>query len=120
MLGSDPHVKTSFSPCAPGRGYIRFGDFITRADDSCAGIARLQESRVPFFQNEVLVVENDVEEGTVDLQFVAGMIINEPQFPEPVHEKTDPRPRCAYHLCERLLTDLGDQDLGLAVLAELS
>ena len=29
------------------------------------------ESRVPFFRNEVLVVENDVEKRTVNLQCIA-------------------------------------------------
>jgi hypothetical protein len=47
-------------------------------------------------------------------------IVNETQLSEPVHEKTDPRPGCAYHLGEGLLTDLGDYRLGHAFLAELN
>ncbi len=46
-------------------------------------------------RNEVLVVENDVEKGTVNLQCIAVAIINEPQFPEPVHEEADSRASCA-------------------------
>jgi hypothetical protein len=37
-----------------------------------------------------LVVEHDVEKRTVDLQCITSVIINEPQFPEPVHEKVNP------------------------------
>ena len=51
---------------------------------------------------------------------MASVIVNESQFPEPVHEKTDPRPRGAYHLCEGFLTHLGDYSLGSAFLAEMS
>ena len=48
----------------------------------------------------------------------APAIVNEAQLPEPVHEKTDPRPGCPYHLGEGLLTDLGDYRLGHAFLTE--
>jgi hypothetical protein len=64
-------------------------------------------------------VENDVEKRTVNLQFIASVIINEPQFPEPVHEKANPRPGCAYHFRERFLTHLGDDSLGLTFLAKM-
>src|ERR1019366_9261051 len=39
---------------------------------------------------------------------------------EPIHEKTDPRPGCSYHLGEGLLADLGDHSLGHTFLAEAS
>jgi hypothetical protein len=65
-------------------------------------------------------VEHDVEKRTVDLQCISSVIINEPQFPEPVHEKVNPRARCAYHLCERFLTDCRNQNLGLTFLAKVS
>jgi hypothetical protein len=65
-------------------------------------------------------VENDVEKRTVNLQLIARVIINESQFSEPVHEKTDSRPGCAYHFRERLLTHLGDYSLGLTFLAKMS
>ena len=50
----------------------------------------------------------------------APAIVNEAQFPEPIHEETDPRPGCTHHLGQRLLTDLGDYRLGHAFLAEVS
>ena len=71
-------------------------------------------------RDEVLVVENDVEKGTVNLQYIAGAIIDEPQFPEPVHEEADPRPGCADHLRQGLLADLGDYRLGYAFFAKMS
>jgi hypothetical protein len=39
---------------------------------------------------------------------------------EPVHEKADPRPGRAYHLPERLLTDLGNYSLGNTFLTKMS
>src|SRR5438105_14598571 len=48
------------------------------------------------------------------------IVVNEAQLSEPIHEKTDPRPGCAYHLCESLLTNLGDYRFGRAFLAEVS
>jgi hypothetical protein len=47
-------------------------------------------------------------------------IVNKAQLSEPIHEKTDSRAGCAYHLCEGLLTHLGDYSLGLTFLAEMS
>jgi len=38
-------------------------------------------------KGEVLVVENNVEKRTMNLQIVTAVIVNEPQFPKPVHEK---------------------------------
>jgi hypothetical protein len=55
----------------------------------------------------------------VNLQFIATVIINEPQFPKPVHEEIDSPATRAPHLCQRLLTDLGDRNFGLSVLAEM-
>ena len=54
----------------------------------------------------------------MDLQ--STVVVNETHLPESVHEKTDPRPGCADHLCESLLADLGDYGLGHALLAEMS
>ena len=67
-----------------------------------------------------LVVKNDVEKRTVNLQCIASVIINESQFPEPVHEKANPRASRAYHFCEGLLTHFGDESFGFTVLAEMS
>lgn len=71
-------------------------------------------------QDGALVVENDVEKRTVNPQFIAGAIINEAQFPKPVHEEAYPWASCTHHLCQRLLTDPGDHRFGLSVLAEMS
>ena len=56
----------------------------------------------------------------MNLQALPAVIVNEAQLSEPIHEKTDPRPGCADHLCEGLLTDLGDYSLRYAFLAEPS
>jgi hypothetical protein len=66
----------------------------------------------------VLVVENDVQERAVDLQ--STVVVNEPHLSESVHEKTDPRSGCSYHLCKGLLADLGNYGLGRTFLAEMS
>lgn len=42
----------------------------------------------------------------MNLQGIAAAIVDEPQLPKPVHEKTDPRVGCADHLCEGLLTQM--------------
>jgi hypothetical protein len=56
----------------------------------------------------------------VNLQRIASLIINEPQFPEPVHEEANPRASCTYHLCEGLLADCGDYRLGHTFFAKMS
>jgi len=56
----------------------------------------------------------------VNLQIITPVIINEPQFPKPVHEKANPRASRAYHLCEGLLTDIGDWSFVHAFLAKVS
>ena len=62
-------------------------------------VARVRKrAGLSFSPNEVLVVENDVEKRTMNLQCITGVIINEPQFPKPVHEKANPRASCTYHL----------------------
>jgi hypothetical protein len=73
----------------------------------------------PGLLRKKLVVEHDVEKRTVDLQCIASVIIDEPQFPEPVHEKVNPRASRAHHLCERFLTDFRNQNFGLTFLAEM-
>jgi hypothetical protein len=55
----------------------------------------------------------------MNLQPAPAIIVNEAQLSEPIHEKTDPRPGSAYHVCEGLLIDLGDYSLGHAFLAEM-
>jgi hypothetical protein len=47
-------------------------------------------------------------------------IVDEAQFSEPIHEKTDPGTGCAYHIGKSLLADLGNYRFGHAFLAEMS
>src|ERR1039458_6342968 len=63
-----------------------------------------------------LVVQNDVEQRAVYLE--TAIVMNETQFPEPVHKKTDSRTSRAYHLGQGLLTDLGNYRLGYTFLAK--
>ena len=56
----------------------------------------------------------------MNLQCIASVIINEAQFPKPVHEKADSRAACAHHLRQSFLTEFGDSNLGLFILAEAS
>src|SRR5205807_3586910 len=68
------------------------------------------------------IVQNYIEERAVDLQstvFPSG-IVNKAQFPEPVHEKTDPRTGSADHLREGFLTDLGNHGLRNPFLSKMS
>ena len=51
-----------------------------------------------------LVVQDDIEEGTVNLQ--SAILVKESQFAELIHEETDAGPRGADHLSQRFLTDL--------------
>src|SRR5438034_11353818 len=54
-----------------------------------------------------LIVQNEVQQGSVDFQVVA-VVINEAQFPKFVHEVTHARSRGTDHLRKRLLADLRD------------
>src|SRR5208283_2380521 len=65
-----------------------------------------------------LVVQNDVEQRAVHLQ--TAVVMNETQFPESVHEKTDSRTSRTDHLGQGLLADLGNYRLGFAFLAKMS
>jgi len=53
-------------------------------------------------------------------QSTAGVVVDETWFSEPVHEETDARSGGADHLCQGLLTDLGNYNLRHAVLPEVS
>src|SRR4029077_14649060 len=69
-----------------------------------------------------LVVENDVEQRTVDLQSAldpAG-VLNETQFSESVHEEAYSRTRGSNHVCKRFLAYFGNNSLGHTFLAEMS
>jgi hypothetical protein len=52
-----------------------------------------------------LVVQDNTEEGIVDVDL--SVVLDEAQFPEFVHEKIDPGPRCPNHLGQRLLRYFG-------------
>ena len=58
-------------------------------------------------------MQDDVEEGTVNMQAV--VVMNEAELPEFIHKETDSRPRCADHFGERFLADLRHDRLGLGV-----
>jgi hypothetical protein len=62
-------------------------------------------------------VENYVEQQTVDLQ--SAVVMDETQFPEPVHEKADSRASGVNHLGQRLLTDLGNHGFRNTLLAKM-
>ena len=47
-------------------------------------------------------------------------VINKAQLPELIHEMTDPRPGCADHLCQTILTDSGEHRFAAAFLAKMS
>jgi len=49
----------------------------------------------------------------------APSIVNAAQLSEPIHEKTDSRPGCAYHFRQHPLIDLADYSLGHDFLAEM-
>ena len=65
-----------------------------------------------------LVVENDVEERAVDLQ--PAVVVDESQFPEPIHKKAHSRASGADHFCQRFLTDLWHHGLRNPFLAKMS
>ena len=52
------------------------------------------------------VVKHYIEQRAVDHQ--AAVVMNKPQFPKPIHEKTNSRASGTDHLGEGLLADLGD------------
>ena len=68
----------------------------------------------------VLVVEHDIQQRTVNQQTITAVIVDESQFPESVHEKVNPPAGRSHHLGESLLTDFGDRNFLLPLLAEVS
>jgi len=63
-----------------------------------------------------LLVKDNTEEGRVDVE-TAIVVLNEAEFPEFIHEKIHPRPRCANHFREHLLRYFGKHLLRLGFLA---
>ena len=70
---------------------------------------------------ENLVVEDNIEEGTMHLQPLVqpAVVLNEAQFLELIHEETDAGARGADHLREPFLTHLRNDYLRLAFLAKM-
>ena len=62
-------------------------------------------------------MQDDIQQRGVDLQ--PAVVVNEPQFSEPVHEGADPRAGCADHFRQHFLTDLGNYALRFAFLAKM-
>ena len=62
-------------------------------------------------------MENYIEQRAVDLQ--TAVVVDESQFPEPVHEEADPRAGGPNHLGQGLLTYSGNHALGYTFLAEM-
>jgi len=52
------------------------------------------------------VLQDNTQEGFVDLDLA--IVLDEAQFPEFVHEKIGPGPRCANHLRQHLLRYFGN------------
>ena len=46
----------------------------------------------------VIIVKHNIQQRTLDSQMIANVVVDEPQLPEPVHEKADPRPGRSHHL----------------------
>src|SRR6266852_5041535 len=59
-----------------------------------------------------LLAQDHAQEGIVDVDLA--VVLDESEFPEFVHEKIDPGPRCANHLRQRLLRHFGKHFLRLA------
>src|SRR3981081_1924857 len=62
-----------------------------------------------------LLVQDNTQEGIVDVDLA--VVLDEAQFPEFVHEKIDPGPRCANHFRQHLLRYSGKHLLRLALRA---
>jgi hypothetical protein len=59
-----------------------------------------------------LLVQDNTKEGKVDVETVI-VVLNEAECPEFIHEKIDPRTRCANHFCQLLLRYFGKHLLRL-------
>jgi hypothetical protein len=64
-----------------------------------------------------LVVQDDIQQRTVDLQLA--VVLDEAQFPESVHEKADSRGSCADHFRQSLLTDPTNYGVGCTFILSL-
>src|SRR6202171_5692405 len=71
-------------------------------------------SMPPFNKREnwCLFVQDNAQEGIVDVDLA--VVLDKAQFPEFVHEKIDPRPRCANHFRQHFLRYFGEHLLSMA------
>lgn len=69
-----------------------------------------------------LVVKNDVEQGTGDLQsdFKTSGVVNQTQLSQSVHEEADTRTSCPNHLGQGFLADFGNHGFGDPFLTKMS
>jgi hypothetical protein len=65
-----------------------------------------------------LVAQDYAAETAVDRHFSA-VVLDKAKLPELIHEKIDPGPGCADHLCQDFLTDPGNYSFGRALLAKM-
>lgn len=67
-------------------------------------------------------MQNYIEQGAVDLEptFYSPSVVNETQFPEPIHEEADSRTSSSHHLRQGLLTDFRHHGFRVAFFAEMS
>src|SRR4030081_1675627 len=79
---------------------------------------RRQPKNRHAWEKSQLVVKNDIQKGTVDLQ--PTVVVDETQLPEAVQEEIHSGAGGADHLCQSRLTDLGNDSLWLSLLAEVS
>ena len=59
-----------------------------------------------------LFVQDNAQKGIVDADLA--VVLDKAQFPEFIHEKIDPRPRCANHFRQHLLRYFGEHLLSMA------
>src|SRR5579864_4045469 len=57
----------------------------------------------------VIIMQNNIEERTVNVQIVSNVIVDKAKLPESVHEEADSRTSRSHHLGQSLLTQSGDR-----------
>jgi hypothetical protein len=65
-----------------------------------------------------LIVQDYAAEATVDRHF-STVVFDKAKLPELIHEKINPRPGCADHLCQVFLTNPGNYSFGTALFAKM-
>ena len=67
----------------------------------------------------ILLLQDYTEETAMDHQSTA-VVVDKAKLPELSHKAANPRPGCADHLCQAVLTDSGKHRFGSAALAIVS